>query len=130
MTPLSAARQAIELRKKATQGEWHAATHDEAGGALVLCDTEGGSLAGFDPCGPWVTEEQAFADLEFTAHAANTYAAVAEALIEATEFLLKYGRHMNYCQYTPAGTGETAKAAIGKCTCGLAKSQGEKDPTT
>ena len=55
------------LARAATPGPWRAASADEAGGALVLVHGDGDSIAGFDPVGPWISEEQAKADLQFAA---------------------------------------------------------------
>lgn len=81
MTAPSAARQAIELRGKATQGEW-----------VYETDHEGSSMGWISQCRDDLPLEQIAEVLgdsaqqamnaEYLVHAANTYPAVAEALIE------------------------------------------------
>lgn len=54
----------------ATQEPWRAANEREAPpGSFILCYGDGDSIAEFSPCGPWVSDKQAGADLEFCAHA-------------------------------------------------------------
>lgn len=97
MTPIEAARQAIELREKATPGEWKDATSE--GRAFVLSNgvRHVNASGGFHDVAYLCTSNGCDEnDAAFIAHAANTYAAVAEALIEARTALAKIGHKMAF----------------------------------
>lgn len=97
MTPIEAARKAIELREKATQGRWHWWTSNSW--RRLRAETASGSTVSVME--PYISRSDRHPDIvvseedmAFSEHAANTYAAVAEALIEAMKRIEKLERYI------------------------------------